>query len=121
MRATRGTCKIAVLNMANFQFPGGTVRLGAGAPEEGLRRHSDLCRFLWHRRREFYPMAQDTCFLSSRVTVFRGPEDDGYPLIQPFQVEVISRAAFPRALLERRSPYGRLHYCEHDDRVRMQG
>ena len=94
--------------------PSGTVRTGAGAQEENLHRRSDLCRFLERQRTAFYPMAAESGLLSRRVTVFRGTEADGYPLIDPFHVEVISVSA------QARPPLGRWgqnanpsHYAGH--------
>lgn len=93
--------RVAVLNMASAQFPGGGFRTGSGAQEENLHRRTDVVRFLMEQRQWYYPIKQGTCLLSKRVTVFRGPEVLGYPLLdEPFKVDVISCAAPSRPKLE---------------------
>lgn len=86
--------KVAVLNMACEDCPGGGLRSGAGAQEENMHRRSDLVRFTEELQDEHYPIARDACLLSTHVTVFRGPEHHGYPFLQsPFHVTFISCAA----------------------------
>jgi len=92
--------KVAVLNMANETSPGGGVQNGAGAQEEDLHRRSDCCRFLLEQRKGNYPIPSDACLLSVQVTVFRGTEFNGYPLLdEPFCVSVVSCAAINRPKL----------------------
>eukprot|EP00930_Biecheleria_cincta_P086296 TRINITY_DN75603_c0_g1_i1.p1 TRINITY_DN75603_c0_g1~~TRINITY_DN75603_c0_g1_i1.p1 ORF type:complete len:346 (+),score=55.01 TRINITY_DN75603_c0_g1_i1:47-1084(+) len=91
--------KVAVLNMACEDCPGGGFRSGAGAQEENMHRRSDLVRFTEELRTKHYPIPPEACLLSENVTVFRGSEKDGYPFLQtPFQVSFISCAAliYPR-------------------------
>ncbi|OPL07597.1 MAG: hypothetical protein AVO33_04690 [delta proteobacterium ML8_F1] len=97
----------AVLNMANRQNPGGGVHQGAGAQEEYLFRCSNYFISLYqyvhyaalygvppaagHR----YPMDPNYggCY-SPGVTVFRGLEEDGYPLLKtPWKINFIAVAA----------------------------
>ena len=96
----------AVLNFANRQTPGGGVHYGAGAQEENIFRRSNLFLSLYqfHRhgryykipqRQEQYPLDRNTGGVySPHVTVFRGLEPDGYPLLEhPYQLGVVTVAA----------------------------
>lgn len=87
---------VAVLNMASARTPGGGVWGGAGAQEENLHRRTDLCRHLMDQKKELYPLHGNKCLLSHDVLVFRGSEGAGYPIIEPFFVQVISCAAVRR-------------------------
>ena len=95
--------QVAVLNMASRQNPGGGVYTGAGAQEENLFRRTNLFQSMYR----FAPYAEDygvkmICraypldknfggVFSPKVTVFRGLEKDGYPLLEnPFSIDVIS-------------------------------
>jgi len=97
--------RVAVLNMANARRPGGGVRTGAGAQEENFHRRSDLGRFLEQQSAAFYPIPPHACLLSREVTIFRGAEAAGYPVIAPFRVDVISSAAPARPALDERGRY----------------
>lgn len=103
----------AVLNMANRQTPGGGVFTGAGAQEENLFRRTNLFQSLYpfsdfaelyglKKRWERYPL--DPNFggaYSPEVTVFRGEEKEGYPLLnKPYHVAVISVAGMNRPELD---------------------
>lgn len=100
---------ICVLNLANRQNPGGGVIKGSGAQEEYLFRCSDYFRSLY----QFAPYAEQYDITSSvnsypmdrnyggifspNITIFRGPEEDGYPLLnQPWSVNMIAVAALNR-------------------------
>ena len=87
-----GPRRVLVRNMANPRKPGGGVKSGAGAQEEDLFRRSDLHRFL-AARPSLYPLSEGTGLLSRGVTVFRGVESEGFPAIQPFQIDVLTFAA----------------------------
>ena len=96
---------VAVLNMACASHPGGGVQSGAGAQEENLHRRTDLWRFLKPNRRRFYPLGK-SCLLSKKVTVFRGSEAKGYPLLdKPFHIYVISSAACSHPKLTQNNTY----------------
>ena len=98
-----GGAKVAVLNMANEKNAGGGFRSGAGAQEENLHRRSDIFRFLWGRRNALYPFKTGEAIISEGVTVFRGPEESGYPFLEkPFRVTIISCAAVYHPLLKTR-------------------
>ena len=106
-----------VLNMANRRTPGGGVLDGSGAQEENLFRRSNLFQSLypfdaWHAARfkleprpEQYPMDRDAGGAFTPVaTVFRGPEDEGYPLLEePYGVSVVSVAALNRPATDPRT------------------
>ena len=100
-----GREKIAVLNMASRQNPGGGVYGGAGAQEEYCFRCSDYFRSLYQyvdygsdygvaRSGESYPMDRNFGGVwSPGVTVFRGTEEEGYPFLEePWKVNFIAVA-----------------------------
>ncbi|MCC8038282.1 MAG: TIGR02452 family protein [Bacteroidales bacterium] len=108
---------VAALNMANRQTPGGGVARGAGAQEENLFRRSNLFAALYPFKPELaksyglplpgpgsfhYPMDQNYGGIYAKdVTVFRGTEDEGYPLLdEPFLTDIISVAAINRPELD---------------------
>lgn len=87
--------EVCVLNMANRQTPGGGVLQGCGAQEEALFRRSDYFRSLYRysnrlaheygidTAEEHYPMHCDFGGVFTRgVTIFRGSERTGYPLLR---------------------------------------
>ena len=103
----------AVLNFANRRTAGGGVRRGAGAQEENIFRRSDLAFSLYQfhpdgidfgipQRKEQYPMDRTTGgAYSPDVTVFRGTEMEGYPLLPtPYRLSVITVAAMNRPELK---------------------
>ena len=96
---------VAVLNMASASHPGGGYRQGSGAQEENFHRRSDLARFTVGQKCENYPIPKDACLLSRRVTIFRGPEDEGYPFQAPCQVSVVSCAAVRKPTLTSQRQY----------------
>ncbi|NCB70853.1 MAG: TIGR02452 family protein [Clostridia bacterium] len=83
----------AILNMANRQNPGGGVISGAGAQEEYLFRCSNYFRSLYQFARYAtnyglthsmmqYPLDRNHGGVySPGVTIFRGSEQSGYPLL----------------------------------------
>ena len=101
--AKEGVAEVCVLNMANRQTPGGGVYRGAGAQEEHLFRSSDYFRSLYQyapfggqygvaHAPESYPLDRNFGGAFSRdVTVFRGPEAEGYPLLaQPWRCNFVA-------------------------------
>lgn len=103
----------AVLNMASRRNPGGGVQIGAGAQEENLFRRSNLFQSLY----QFAPFADKYGLRSSKyqypldrnfggiytpdATVFRGTEQDGYPLLdEPYRMSFVSVAGINRPALE---------------------
>ncbi len=104
---------VCVLNMANRRNPGGGVLSGCGAQEEYLFRCSDYYRSLYQfadyapmyglqTAQDSYPMDRNYGgIFSPDVTVFRGGEEDGYPLLcRPWRVNMIAVAAINRPELE---------------------
>ncbi|HKL57680.1 MAG TPA: TIGR02452 family protein [Sphaerochaeta sp.] len=96
-----------VLNMANPHTPGGGVEGGAGAQEEHLFRSSNYLLSLYSfddtlakaygipRAKKSYPLCDAYgAVYSPKVTVFRGREKDGYPLLdQPYKASFIALPA----------------------------
>ena len=95
----------AVLNMANRHTPGGGAHRGAGAQEANIFRRSNLFQSLYQfsshaeaygltKAAEQYPMDRNFGGIyTPRVTVFRGEEKDGYPMLaEPYSVDIISVA-----------------------------
>ena len=106
----------AILNFANRQTAGGGVLHGAGAQEENMFRRSNLAFSLYQfhpdgidfnipQREERYPMDRTTGgAYSPDVTVFRGTEIEGYPLLQKtYRLGVVTVAAMNRP--ELKNPY----------------
>ena len=102
----------AVLNMASRQNPGGGVQNGAGAQEENLFRRTNLFQSLY----QFAPFASNFGLTKSKhqypldrnfggiytphATVFRGKEQDGYPLLDtPYEMSFIAVAGINRPAL----------------------
>ena len=96
----------AVLNLASRRNPGGGVTSGAGAQEENLFRRTNLFRSMYQfaeyayqyglRQSSYqYPMDRNWGGVyTPQATVFKGPESDGYPLLEePFKVDFIAVAA----------------------------
>ncbi len=101
--------KPAVLNMANRQTPGGGVLGGAGAQEENIFRRTNAFMSMYQfadfagkynipRSNCLYPMDRNFGGIySPDVTVFRGEEKDGYPLLENYyRVSLVSVAAMNR-------------------------
>lgn len=96
-----------VLNMANLHTPGGGVEGGAGAQEEHLFRSSNYLLSLYSfddklskaygipRAKQSYPLHETYgAIYSPKVTVFRGREKEGYPLLdQPYKASFIALPA----------------------------
>ena len=102
----------AVLNMASRQNPGGGVQTGAGAQEENLFRRTNLFQSLYqftpyasnfglHKSKYQYPLDRNFGGIyTPHATVFRGTEQEGYPLLEtPFQMSFIAVAGINRPRL----------------------
>eukprot|EP00969_Alexandrium_andersonii_P211930 9359722-Alexandrium_andersonii.AAC.1 len=102
--------------MASSRNPGGGVRGGNGAQEENLRRRTDAFRFLERQVQDtpdLYPIPSEGCLVSRQVTVFRGPESEGYPFLpSPFTISLISRAAVWQPRLSSNRKYE--HWVDRD-------
>ena len=105
----------AVLNLANRRNPGGGVFTGSGAQEESCFLRSNYFAALYPfadyandydlpRAKEQYPMDRDFGGVwSGGVTVFRGRELEGYPLLDaPWKTNFIAVAAMnrPRTVMD---------------------
>ena len=99
----------AVLNLANRQNPGGGVYTGSGAQEESCFLRSNYYAALYPfaeyanqydlpRAKDQYPLDRNFGGVWSQgVTVFRGRELEGYPLIdEPWKTNFIAVAAINR-------------------------
>lgn len=79
--------KICAINMASYKRPGGGVRNGARAQEEGLFRCSNLINVI---STDFYPLNQDECLYTKDAVFFK---NNNYELITPIKSDVITIAA----------------------------
>ncbi len=79
--------KTALLNMASYKRPGGGVRNGAMAQEEGLFRCSNLSEVI---PTSHYPLQEDECVYTSNSVFFK---DFNYDYITPTEIDVITIAA----------------------------
>ena len=96
-----GETKALVLNMANRDQCGGGYKKGSRAQEEDLFRRTTLSKSLDPRSygsgvgQVQYPLKELAPVISQGVTGFRGPESDGWFLLEkPFCFDVISVAAY---------------------------
>ena len=105
--ATKGAT--AVLNLANRRIPGGGVYYGCRAQEESCFRRSNYFASLYpyvdfaekyglKKARQQYPLDRNFGGVWSKgVTVFRGLETEGYPLLDaPWKTNFIAVAAINR-------------------------
>ena len=103
----------AVLNMASGRNPGGGVLNGAGAQEENIFRRTNLFLSMFQfapyaeeygleKSRYQYPLDQNFgAVYTPDACVFRGPEKDGYPLLDEcFNLSFISVPAVNRPNLD---------------------
>ena len=99
----------AVLNLANRQNPGGGVYTGSGAQEESCFLRSNYYTALYPfaeyaaqyglpKAKESYPLDRNFGGVWSKgITVFRGRELQGYPLLdEPWKTNFIAVAAINR-------------------------
>ncbi|AVK75548.1 hypothetical protein pqer_cds_1126 [Pandoravirus quercus] len=93
----------AVLNMASSRRPGGGYKTGAAAQEENIFRRSNYFlsledpRRIDRQRQWRYPLHGLCGIYSPSVSVFRGPEDEGYPFLdRPVRLDFIAVPAIVR-------------------------
>lgn len=115
--------KTAVLNLANRSTPGGGALSGSGAQEESIFMRSNyfLHLYPWNSyianrtglpaAGDLYPMDRDFGGAYTRdVTIFRGRELEGYPLLEePWQMNFIAVAAMNRPPCDL-MPWGEYRY-----------
>ena len=112
----------AVLNLANRQNPGGGVYTGSGAQEESCFLRSNYYTALYPfaeyaeeyglpKAKESYPLDRDFGGVWSRgITIFRGRELEGYPLLdEPWKTNFIAVAAINRPRTIEENGKTRLH------------
>lgn len=97
----------AVLNMASSRNPGGGVFTGAGAQEENIFRRSNLFLSMYQfasyandygiqKQEQQYPLdANFGGVYSPDVCVFRGTEQEGYPLLDQKDIYTVSVISVP--------------------------
>lgn len=78
MRYVNKGNNLVVLNMADYDNPGGTVIAGGGAQEEELFRRTNYCKTL---TRSFYPIKGVQAIYSPEVYVFKHGENNRYMLM----------------------------------------
>ena len=112
----------AVLNLANRQNPGGGVYTGSGAQEESCFLRSNYFTALYPfaeyanqyalpKSKEQYPLDRNFGGVwSEGITVFRGRELEGYPLLdEPWKTNFIAVAAINRPQTIEENGETRLH------------
>lgn len=78
----------------------------SGAQEESLSRVSTLVKHLdW----KMYPIADDAGIYSKNVKIFRDSEENGFGVIEPFTVDIMSVPAVRHPALDKDG-----HMSEHD-------
>jgi uncharacterized protein (TIGR02452 family) len=72
-----------ILNLADDNFPGGCVALGAGAAEESVFRRTNYCSSLKIQQSNYnlYPIRDDEAIYSPEISVLKTNEADGWQLI----------------------------------------
>ena len=105
---------VAVLNMANRHNPGGGVMNGAGAQEENIFRRTNILLSMYQyasyaeqyslrKSKSQYPLNRNYGGIyTPNAIVFRGLEEDGYPLLgeESFKMSFISVPAINRPELD---------------------
>jgi len=79
--------KCCAINMASHKRPGGGVRNGARAQEEGLFRCSNLTNVI---SADFYPLQENECLYTENAVFFK---DKNYDLIPPINCDIVTIAA----------------------------
>jgi uncharacterized protein (TIGR02452 family) len=81
-----------VLNLADYDFPGGCVEMGSGAQEESLFRRTNYCMTL---NEEFYPLGKDEIICSPDVSVIKTNEFTRWKLMDTNNLPKVSFIACP--------------------------
>lgn len=97
---------ITILNMANAYNPGGGVLFGSNAQEEYLCRCSNYFPGL-NLMAKYYPIdSKNNCIYTKDVTVFRGTQEDGYPILDKEEIFVLDIIAVPAINHPKLTEYG---------------
>jgi len=95
--------KVVILNMANKDTPGGGAKSGARAQEECLFRESNAFQSLYPSENSTlakqlqngkYEVPEFGAIYSPSVTLLRKPQEAGFAFQKPFEVDMISNAAY---------------------------
>uniref|UniRef100_A0A6C0IT23 Microbial-type PARG catalytic domain-containing protein n=1 Tax=viral metagenome TaxID=1070528 RepID=A0A6C0IT23_9ZZZZ len=81
-----------VLNLADDNFPGGSVAMGSGAQEEALFRRTNYCNSL---KIETYPIRNNEVIYSPDILVIKASEKDNWKLLDINNLPKISFIACP--------------------------
>lgn len=113
----------ALLDMAEQDSPGGGYMDGCGAQEENLFRRSNCMLYLDYvspGREWDYPIPDYGGFFVPGVTVIRGVEKEGYPLLEkPFVIDVICVAAMKNPRTRKSEKTGALKLREDAEELTL--
>ncbi len=109
-----------VLNIANDMTPGGGAEHGYNTQEAGLFRSSNYHRTLYKIENSAYPMNSNYGGIySPNVTVFRGLESDGYPLLKkPFLTNFVAVAPVYKPELSQAGTYTEYYRKRMENKIR---
>lgn len=86
-----------ILNLADDNFPGGCVALGAGAQEEAIFRRTNYCAALKipQPNNDLYPIRDGEAVYSPGISILKTSEATGWQLIPPGQRPKVAFIACP--------------------------
>ena len=94
-----------ILNMASSYHPGGGWKTGAAAQEENLFRRTSYVNSLINNpflAKNTYPLDEFGCIYSPQLFIFRGIEENGYPLLDSvFEISFIAAAMYKAPEIDR--------------------
>lgn len=110
-----------ILNLADDNFPGGCVALGAGAQEEALFRRTNLCASLKipQPNYDLYPIRDGEAVYSPGISVLKTSEATGWELIPASQRPRVAFIACPGLKYPNTELVDGEHRLTPDDIVRL--